>query len=146
MRNLQFYYFKKKNFRPLLLKAQFDLVPADILKNHGVHPVLLGKWCTPVFPYPCPNKRFLHHKYANKGFYKEFALQRSFVVILWIDEVGGTCKMNIEMALKSRSYILDLDRVKLSLWIFFLSCLMEKFFTTFQNLPLYFSKNHTNKP
>ena len=27
-----------------LLKAQFNLVPADILKNHGVHPVLLGKW------------------------------------------------------------------------------------------------------
>ncbi len=30
--------------RQLLLKAQFNLVPADILKNHGVHPVLLGKW------------------------------------------------------------------------------------------------------
>ena len=37
--------------------------------------------------------------------------------------------MNIEMALKSRSYILDLDCVKLSLGIFFfLSCLMESFF------------------
>ena len=36
--------------------------------------------------------------------------------------------MNIEMALKSRSYFLDLDRVKLSLGIFyFLSCLMESF-------------------
>ena len=34
--------------------------------------------------------------------------------------------MNIEMALKSRSYILDLDHVKLSLGIlFFLSCLIE---------------------
>ena len=30
--------------RPLLLKAQFNLVPANILKNHGVHPVLLGRW------------------------------------------------------------------------------------------------------
>ena len=30
--------------RRLLLNAQFNLVPADILKNHGVHPVLLGKW------------------------------------------------------------------------------------------------------
>ena len=27
----------------LLLKAQFNLVPEDILKNHGVHPVPLGK-------------------------------------------------------------------------------------------------------
>ena len=37
--------------------------------------------------------------------------------------------MNIEMALKSRNYFLDLDRVKLSLGVFFfLSCLMESFF------------------
>ena len=36
--------------------------------------------------------------------------------------------MNIEMALKSRSYIFDLDRIKLSLGFFFLSCLMESFF------------------
>ena len=36
--------------------------------------------------------------------------------------------MNIEMALKSRSYILDHDHVKLSLGIFFLlSCLRESF-------------------
>ena len=36
--------------------------------------------------------------------------------------------MNFEMALKSRSFILDLDRVMLSLGIFFfLSCLMESF-------------------
>ena len=27
----------------LLLKAQFNLVPADILTNHGVHPVPLEK-------------------------------------------------------------------------------------------------------
>ena len=37
--------------------------------------------------------------------------------------------MNIEIALKSRSYILDLDCVKLSLVIFFfLRCLMKSFF------------------
>ena len=37
--------------------------------------------------------------------------------------------MNIEMALKSRSYIIDLDRVRLSFGIFlFLSSLMERFF------------------
>ena len=28
---------------PLLLMAQFYLVPADILKNYDMHPVLLGK-------------------------------------------------------------------------------------------------------
>ena len=37
--------------------------------------------------------------------------------------------MNIEMALKSRYYIFDLDLVKLSLGIFFfLSCLIESIF------------------
>ena len=30
--------------RPLLLKAQFNLVLAEILKNHSVHPVLSGRW------------------------------------------------------------------------------------------------------
>ena len=80
-----------------------------------------------VFPYFCPNKCFLHHKYANKGFYNKFSLQRSFVVIFLINEFG--VKINIEISLKSRSYILDLDSVKLSLGIFFfLSCLMEIFF------------------
>ena len=59
-------------------------------------------------------------------------------------DVGGTGKINIEMALKSRSYILDLDRVKLSMGIFFfLSCLMEIVFTSFQDLPLFLSKRHT---
>ena len=32
----------------------------------------------------------------------KFALQWSFVATLWINEVRGTCKMNIEMALKKR--------------------------------------------
>ena len=75
--------------------------------------------------YLFPNNGFLHLKYAKKGFYTEFAQQGSFVCILWINEVGGTCKTNIKMALKPRSYILDLDNVKLSLGIsFFLRSLM----------------------
>ena len=56
--------------------------------------------------------------------------------------------MNIEMALKSRIYILDLDRVKLSLGIFFfLSCLIKSFFSPAFRIYLYFlSKTHTKKP
>ena len=131
--------------RPLLLKAQFNLVPADILKNHSVHPVIWQSFL--VFQYLSPNKRSLHHKYANKGFYEEFALQWFFVATLWNNEVGGTCKMNIETALKSRNYILDLDHVKLSLGIFFfLSCLIESIFTIFQDLSLFLSKTQTKKP
>ena len=54
--------------------------------------------------------------------------------------------MNIERALKPRSYILDFDRVKLSLGIFFfLICLMESFFINFQDVPLFLSKTHTKK-
>ena len=56
--------------------------------------------------------------------------------------------MNIEMALKSRSYILDLDHVKLSLGIlFFLSCLIESIFHQLSG-PTFFllSKTHTKKP
>ena len=145
-KSILFIYFFCLLLRPLLLKAQFNLVPVYILKNHGVHPVLLRKWAELPGFFISPKKRFLHHKYANKGFYKGFALQRSFVVILWISEARGTCKMNIKMAIKSRSYILDLDRVKLSLGIFFfLNCLMESFFTSFQDLPLFLSKTHTTK-
>ena len=55
--------------------------------------------------------------------------------------------MNIEMDLKSRSYILDLDCVRLSFEIFFfLSCLMERCFTSFLGLPLFLSKTNTKKP
>ena len=55
--------------------------------------------------------------------------------------------MNIEMALISRRYILNLDRVKLSMEIFFfLSFLIVSFFTSFQDLPLFLSKTHTKKP
>ena len=50
--------------------------------------------------------------------------------------------MNIEMALKSRSYILDLDHVKLSLGIFFLlSCLIESIFHQLSGSTFIFFKN-----
>ena len=52
--------------------------------------------------------------------------------------------MNIEMALKSRSYIFDLDCVKLSLGFFFLSCCMEVFLPAFR-IYLYFCQKHTPK-
>ena len=53
--------------------------------------------------------------------------------------------MNIEITLKSRSYILDLDHVKLSLGIFFfLSCSMEIFFTDFR-IYLYCCQKQTPK-
>ena len=50
------------------------------------------------------------------------------------------------MDLKSRSYILDLDRVKLSLGIFFfLSCLMESFFHQLSGSTFTFVKNTHQK-
>ena len=54
--------------------------------------------------------------------------------------------MNIEMALKSRSFILDLDFVKLSLRNFFyLSCLMESFFHQLLGYTFFFVKNTHQK-
>ena len=54
--------------------------------------------------------------------------------------------MNIEMALKWRSYILDLNRAKLSLGIFFfLSCLMESFCHQLLESTFIFVKNTHNK-
>ena len=54
--------------------------------------------------------------------------------------------MSIEMALKSRNYILDLDRVRLSLAIFFfLSCLMESFFYQLSESTFIFAKNTHQK-
>ena len=53
--------------------------------------------------------------------------------------------MNIEMALKSRSYILDLDHVKLSLGLFFLSCLIERFFHQFLGSTFILVKNTHHK-
>ena len=54
--------------------------------------------------------------------------------------------MNIEMALKSRSYILDFDLVKLSLGSFyFLSCLMKSFFYQLSGSTFIFCQNtHQN--
>ena len=40
----QISFFCNLLLRSLLLKAQFNLVPADIPQNHAVHPVRLGKW------------------------------------------------------------------------------------------------------
>ena len=54
--------------------------------------------------------------------------------------------MNIEMALKSRRYILDLDCARLSFGIyFFLNCLMEQFFLPDFRIYLYFCQKHTPK-
>ena len=54
--------------------------------------------------------------------------------------------MNIEMALKSRSYIFDLDHVKLSLGIFFfLSCLIEGIFHQLSGSTFIFVKNSHQK-
>ena len=66
------------------------------------------------FPYLFPNNVSSTINMQTKGSIN-FALQR-----------------NIEMALKLRSYILDLDRFRLSFGIFFfLSYLVERFFTSF---------------
>ena len=54
--------------------------------------------------------------------------------------------MNIEMALKSRSYILDLDHVKLYFEIFFfLSCLIESFSPQLSGSTFIFVKNTHQK-
>ena len=54
--------------------------------------------------------------------------------------------MNIQMALKLRSYILDLDHVKLSLEIFFfLSCLIEKISHQISGSTFIFVKNTHQK-
>ena len=55
--------------------------------------------------------------------------------------------MNIEMAIKSRSYIPDLDSFKLSLGIFFfLSCLMASFYDQLSGSTFFLSKKCTKKP
>ena len=50
--------------------------------------------------------------------------------------------MNIQMALKSRSFILDLDHMKSS---FFLSCLMESFLHQLSGSTFIFVKNTHQK-
>ena len=94
----------------------------------GGHSVSSGKWSDlpGFFIYMSEEEIKFHHKYAKKWFYEEFSLQVLSVAILWNNEVGGTCKTDILIALKSRSYTFYLDYVKLSFGIFFiLSCLME---------------------
>ena len=54
--------------------------------------------------------------------------------------------MNIEMALKSRSYILDLHHMKLSLGIYFLlGCLMESLLPQLSGSTLIFFKEAHQK-
>ena len=54
--------------------------------------------------------------------------------------------MNIEMALKSRSYILDLDHVKLSLGVFFFTGMFNgELITPAFRIYLYFCQKHTPK-
>ena len=54
--------------------------------------------------------------------------------------------MNIEIALELRSFILDLDHVKLSLGIlFFLSCLLESIFHKLSGPTFIFVKPHTKR-
>ena len=54
--------------------------------------------------------------------------------------------MNIEMALKSRSYILDLDCVRLFFGnFFFLSCLMDRLFYQLSRSTYIFVKNTHQK-
>ena len=91
------FYF---TFGELIWKAHFHLVQVDILKNHDITSCPLRKvirysW----FSYVSPNKFFIHHKYANKGCYKKFALYGSFVAILWIMKLGVLAKL-LEMAPK----------------------------------------------
>ena len=111
----------------LLLKAQFNLVLTDLLKNQGVHlsslKVSTASWFFDISVQKNFSSTINMH---TNGYIKSLPCP---VVILWNNEVRGTCKMNIERALKLRSYILDIDRGKLSLGIFFfLSCLMLIFF------------------
>ena len=53
--------------------------------------------------------------------------------------------MNIEMALKSRRYNLDLDHVKLSLGTLFFSELFHGEFLNSFRIYLYFCEKHTQK-
>ena len=53
--------------------------------------------------------------------------------------------MNIEMALKPRSYILDLDRVRLSFGIFFSELFNGEIFLPAFRINLYFCQKHTPK-
>ena len=53
--------------------------------------------------------------------------------------------MNIEMALKSKTHILDLDNVKLSLGIFFTGLFNGELITPAFSIYIYFDQKHTPK-
>ena len=75
----------------------FELVGGGSVIN-GAYPVWFQEnyQIFLVFPYICPNKFVLKHKYAKqKGLYKEITLQGLSVAILGINEGGGTCKTDI---------------------------------------------------
>ena len=74
------------------------------MKNHGVHFVPSGKWSG--VPGSCVlmyKKYFLKQKYALEGFYKDFTLLGLSDIILWFNEVDGTCNMCLLTALRSAS-------------------------------------------
>ena len=75
--------------------AHFNLVQADMmtykLSLHESNQIFLFF----LFSYLCPNKFLLHHKYAKKRIYEKSDLQGSFVAILRINEVRGTCKTKV---------------------------------------------------
>ena len=117
----------------------------SILKNHSVHPVPLGKGSElPEFFHISVQTHVsstIHMQ--RKGPIKSFPYNGLLLPLYEI--IGGTCKINIEMSRKSRSNILDLDHVKLSLKIFFwLACLMESLTPAFR-IYLYFGQTHTPK-
>ena len=111
----------------LLLKALCNWIITFHLQYHDKHPVPLGKWSDlpGFFYYQCPNKLFLNYKYAMKWFYKEFALQGSLVAILWINEVCGTRKLHISIALKSGRYIFDFWFLSSRIFLI-LNCLIKR--------------------
>ena len=82
----------------------------------------------------------------TKGSIKSLPCRGLLLSVFELLKLGVVAKLNIEMALKSRSYILDLDRVQLSLGIFFfLSCLMKSFFYQLSASTVIFVKKHTPK-
>ena len=112
-----------------------------ILKKHSVHPVPLGKGSElPEFFHISVQTHVsstIHMQ--RKGPIKSFPYNGLLLPLYEI--IGGTCKINIEMSLKWRRNIPDLDHVKLSLKIFFwLSCLIESFLTPAVRIYLYFGQ------
>ena len=112
--------------RPLLLKAQFNLVSADILKKEIDQSFV-------VFHISLQINVSSTNNMQRNGSIKSLPC-------------NGLLLPLYEMDLKSRSYIIDLDQVKLS-WglFFFLSCLIETFFHQLSGSTLIFVKNTHQK-